>query len=318
MKHIYSFLFLILIYLPGYSQDFAPVGAEWTLGYETPGASSWVHTFKTVNVIGEQMKEGKLCRVITGQIFPHSPSRTDTNFLYNENNAVYVWHSSENMFQKVFDFNAQVNDTWDIFIQQGYSPNVALDTFRVHVDSVFTEQIGGVSTNSYIFSLDYMSADSIQCAQNIFGQVPDYSMTGLKANSKLGSGYYIFPIMNNTCIIDPYPFGELHQHMRCYTDEETNYSNLTTIFGTIPSCDYQTIGMQEIPTNEPSIKVHSNSIRIDQKENSTYKISLYNIQGQQITKSESSTSLDVSGIQEGVYILHLQNETVNISKKIKL
>ena len=312
MKNLYAFIILLFTYFPIHAQDFAPVGAEWTLGFEAPGPTQWVHAYKTVNVVDEQMKEGKLCRVLVGQTQPHSPNFIDSNFVYNDSTAVYAWFRKESMFQKVFDFSAQVNDTWDILIDEGFNAIPVIDTFRIHVDSVYTEQIGGVSTNSYTFSIEYLSHDSTLCPQY------NYSLSGVRANSKLGYGYYVFPVMNNLCVTDPYTMSELHPHLRCYTDFETNYTDLNTMLGNFPSCDYSTVGVDEIDVSTLNIRVDENTILVDQDHQDLYTMTLYNIHGQQVCMSTNTQSLDVSGIQQGLYIVHLKNKGTNVSKKIKL
>lgn len=312
MKHIYNLMgVLCLISLQVIAQDFAPVGAEWTLGFKTYGLTpspDLFDAYKTVKITHEEMKEGKLCRVIEGDIQPHGPNGGIVNYVYNENNAVYAWFEQEQHFQEVFDFSAEVGDSWDILVSEDLSADLIIDTFRVHVDSVYIELLDGESTNSYRYSLEYLAHDSTMCPTF------NYSAVDLVANSKLGSGYYILPVINLLCVIDPYPMNESYQTVRCYSDADINYSNL----GSIPFCDYFNLSANDIVDHGTSIQINKTSVDIISEKETDYALTLYTLKGQILKATRQTTSLDISGIQEGLYILQVQNNDINISHKIKL
>ena len=320
MKQFYNVL--LVMCLTGFhalAQDFAPVGAEWTLGFKTYGLSQPLQlydNFKTVKVTNEVMKEGKLCRVLEGEVQPHSPNgglnglEGAINYIYNENNAVYAWFEQEQQFQKVFDFDAQVGDSWDVLVSEDLSANLIIDTFRVHIDSTFTELLDGVSTNSYIYSLEYLAHDSTMCPPPMF----DYSLDDLKVNSKLGAGYYILPIITALCVYDPYLTSEMYTTVRCYTDDEISYSNL----GGLPSCDYSNLSVIEMEHDGLSIKLNTDYIEINSDNQDVYTLTLFNVNGQQVSQKNKVNRLYTSGLEHGLYVLQIRNKDINISQKIKL
>lgn len=313
MKKFYCVMLLFFsVCLSLNAQNFAPVGAEWTMGFVTPviqnNSISYYDSYKVIHVADEVMKEGKLCRVLVGETQPHSPNRIDTNYIYNENNAVYAWYETENRFQKIYDFGASVGDSWDILINENMDIIPVIDTFRVSIDSVFEETIDGVLTNSYLFSTSFIYFDSSSCLYI------NYDLDQSKTNSKLGYPYYIFPFLNELCATDVYPMDEVNPKLRCYTDFEIDYHDL----GNLSSCDYQNFGLEDYVIDGIEIKMNTRQIDIISENESLYDLSIYTVNGQKLRSSKHAKSIDVSGIHKGVYILFIQNGNAKFSRKIKI
>jgi len=307
--------FFLLASFTGMAQTFAPLGAEWTIGYTTPGSVpfTFYDAYRTIQVSDEQMKEGKHCQVIVGECEPHSPNRgSDTNYVYTEDEAVYAWYSQENRFQKVFDFGEPAGTSWDVLISEPQWANGAmlLDTFRITIDSTYVELLNGVSTDSYNFSMNYLGHDSSAC-ESFY----DYSIEGLKANSKLGFESWLFPVINALCVTDPYSMMEISPITRCYQDDEVTYSNL----GSIPSCYYQNVGVEE--SNQMAVEINVNSAQgILQIKNwnveEPFQIHIYNRAGQLLINQSDLESIDVSGYTSGIYLVKLFNTKKTHTQKV--
>lgn len=308
-------LFLMLC-LGLQGQDFAPVNAEWTLGYKTWGLNFDLETaIRSIEVPNEQMKSGKLCRVMIGDVSPNSPTHGSTNYVYNENGAVYAWYESEGMFQKVFDFDASVGESWDIYVDQlaWDIDSTMLDTMTITIDSVFNEIIDGVTTQSYMYSVAHkMNENTSLWCQDM--QL-EYNEIGLKANSKLGSGFFIFPVPTELCVTDIYGPPFMGRAQTCYTDDELTYSDLNGE----PHCDYQNVGLSEITHLEHNTRVDYNTLQIEVL-NVEYPVDmmLYDISGKLVRQRKQSKQMDISGLTSGIYILKMDGDESSIAQKIKL
>lgn len=314
MKHIYFFMLSVFFSTSLMAQNFAPVGAEWTMGYKEYNifTETIESKFRTVKVVGEQMKNGKNCRVISGNVSPHNPANSPSNYVYNENNAVYAYFEDEDMFQKIFDFGAAVGDSWEILIESGYEPNNLMDTVKITVDSIFVEVLDGVSTNSYMSTVLYTRHDSSECSYvGDMGPGMPY-----KVNSKLGIGFYLFPVLMELCVFDPYLQSILEPKVRCYTDDEITYSDL----GPLPSCDYQNVGLIDFNEQELDIFVNQQSRQIEIKhlEDENMSLTLYDMSGKLLLQTQNTNQLDISNIQSGMYIIHVTQGKEHYKQSLKL
>jgi hypothetical protein len=116
--------------------DFAPVGAKWWINQIiTDQFGIPADSFLVAEVSGEEMKEGRLCRVIsnlTGHGLP------PTAHVYTENDSVFFYSEVTMQFELLYDFSAEVGSSWTIY--------GLLDMVRdveITVTGVSTEEIGG-------------------------------------------------------------------------------------------------------------------------------------------------------------------------------
>ena len=310
MKHIYALSLMLFTIISSnlYGQTFAPVGAEWIMGYTVPSTLGLVSS-KTINVIGDTIINGTTCQIISGFVGPHSPhSFGPYNYVYEQGGKVYAYYDQINQFQKVFDFDAQSGENWDIVVHEN-GTNAVFDTFRITIDSTFIEVLDGMSTKSYFYSLTFMPNEGSQCL-DFYDDF--FQGTIHKANNKLGAGFYLFPVPTSPCTADIYEL-EWLGNVRCYTDADITYSNLGT---NIPSCNYQNITIEEIEEPVQSLIWDSSLNLIRMKNELKGHFTVYTYDGRIVLRENHKHVLNVSQLDKGIYIVEFLSNTKRQNIKI--
>lgn len=146
--------------------------------------------FYKVTHVGDTLITGKACKKFDIEkhqfyIYTGNPQANDTiiytgdyqmgtKFTYQSNDSVFHWDQNE--FQLLFDFGAQIGDSWIVSTQPGSFG--CSDTSIVEVIGVGTENINGVN---YRY-LDLLSPDS-----------SSWTLNG-HFNERFGATGYIFPL----------------------------------------------------------------------------------------------------------------------------
>ncbi len=117
--------------------DFAPVGTRWIYS-ESNFALQGVPYI--MEVTGKENFEGKWC-----SRFDKQPNTQDKLYLFTENDTVFYYSFLSEQFEMLYDFTAEVGDSWIIGGLEGYTPNnpllYASDT--ITVDSISNLFISG-------------------------------------------------------------------------------------------------------------------------------------------------------------------------------
>lgn len=90
------------------TKGFAPQGAEWYFDVSDPWSS--YPSYDKFAVEGDTIIQGHQCSVIPTQIV--DTGHGDEEFVYEENNKVYWFNPTTNTFSTLYDFDAEVGDTW--------------------------------------------------------------------------------------------------------------------------------------------------------------------------------------------------------------
>lgn len=295
MKHYLLLGLIILVNFNSISQTFAPIGAEWIMGYIEPMTFN-EHGYRTLTVVGDTVINGQDSRIILGDVGPHSPSLTNKNFVYEDGGKVYAYFDQINIFQKVFDFDAPVGHSWDIVIHEAPT-NAVFDSMEITIDSIFTEILDGDSIKSYTYSILFKPNEGSQCP-NLYDSTM-FAAYDLKANNKLGAGHYLFPVPTVLCVADIYE-NEWHGQLRCYTDLTMTYSNLGI---GIPHCNYQNISIEELNHNSVILEYNKwhNKIHILNDNEESGHIEIYDYKGR-LLLSEKGKVINISSLEKGLYI----------------
>lgn len=128
MKSLLLTLFICFAF-GTFSQNWAPVGAEWYNEkyplYE-PGV-----TFSKIEVEKDTVLSGQLCSKLIGKF--NCPWGSAPKFTYESNDTVYFYHDETQEFIMLYDLEASPGDTWEI----NYLPSfLAFDTIKILVDSI--------------------------------------------------------------------------------------------------------------------------------------------------------------------------------------
>ena len=297
----------------GFSQTFAPVGAEWIMGYTVPLTSDQ-NGYRTITVVGDTIINGIACRIIEGDLGPHTANLFGDNYVYEQGGQVFAYFDQINQFQKIFDFDAIVGDSWNIVVHET-ATNAVFDTFQITVDSTFIEVLDGDSTKSYLYSLEFLPSEGSQCP----GFYDDDYFVGLydlKANNKLGAGHYLFPVPTSICISDIYDM-EWDGHLRCYTDDNITYTSLPA---SVPNCTYQNISVEEVKQPEQQLVwiMHENLVKVEHQKPEESQFSVYDITGRLFMLQRNVEYIDVSELGTGIYIVEYKTPKQMLTLKISL
>ncbi|MGB0883115.1 MAG: T9SS type A sorting domain-containing protein [Flavobacteriales bacterium] len=305
----YLIIGLLSILSVAYSQEFAPVGATWIMGYQEPGATpnqDPVHTFNSIEVTGYDTINNQPCKVLEN-VFEPRTFNSGHDYIYNDSGKVFAYFEHQDAFQKIFDFDASVGHSWDILMNHEPNINSLLDTFRISIDSTFYENLSGENVRSYLFSGQLIWHADANCATDPVSW--NYDFENRKANEKLGVDFWLLPLLNGSfCVADPYPL-VIYPNTRCYSDATLSWSDL----GDLPSCDYQNVGLNEVNGLSLNYWISDQTLCLQLVDNQTIDIDLTicdisgNVLIEHQTTLETDLKLDVSALKPGPYIVRVSN-----------
>ncbi len=213
MKKILPALLLLSNLAFSQGQPWCQPGATWH--YSAAGLPG--HGYLVLSHIGTTQINNQICDNFSAtlyvtyplfSIYQHSIFNT-----YIENNKVYAYSTGLNFFFKLYDFGAQVGDSWYIYPN---SPGFCVeDSSLVHVDSI-SQYINGIDTLKK-FHVSYSLP------------IPAYSF-GDSFIEKLGGSNYLFPVSTN-CLYDGIDANQL----RCYTDSSNWFYQNAAVGSCIPT-----------------------------------------------------------------------------------
>lgn len=180
--------FSTMFNLAAQGNDFAPVGAKWyykqsSFNYPYP------EEFRLVEVTGEAMFLGQMCRVIEGLTDCGLPN---PSYVFTRNDSTYFWSQFTANFELLYDFGASIGDTWRIG-----GLGLTGDSLRVFIDS-----IGQRIINTDTLKTWYIS----------YSGCYDW---GNEIMEKVGNVRFLSP---SFCLCENNPFG-----VRCYIDQSSDY-----------------------------------------------------------------------------------------------
>ena len=108
-KTLLTTLILLVFALGGLAQtgSFAPQGAEWYFNVASFMGSPT--TYFHMEVLGDTIIQDHTCSVISPQYLGGNGMN---QFVYEENRKVYWYNQTLQAFTTLYDFNAEVGDSW--------------------------------------------------------------------------------------------------------------------------------------------------------------------------------------------------------------
>lgn len=140
MKKLFTTTALLLCaaMLPAQNPDFAPVGAKWYYSELNFALKTIPHIIESV---GKEDYQGKWCSKLVSSSNDIVPNPA---YVYTENDTVYYFSPISNQFEMLYNFRAEVGDSWVVEGLQSFDSEgnpVYADTIRV--DSMSTLSING-------------------------------------------------------------------------------------------------------------------------------------------------------------------------------
>lgn len=299
MKKIF-FIFLTTFLAFNISgQDFAPIGAEWH--YNELFVFSGDVDYIKLTSEKDTLINGEICRKITKRHRLACKDRPDLEFLFSRNDTVFFLDTIFNEFQILYDFNAQVSDSWIIKVK---NTEQVVDTMIITVDSVSIVQINEFDLKALHVTYDNYDED----------YPIEYTSTIIE---KIGDVLYMFNWYPADLVCDMnYTNG-----LRCYQDSVIGlYST-----GMVDSCDYTLLGTGiDENVRDNLIKIYPNPAKhyvdIEVDYNSILEAELLDLNGRIIVTKQftSSLKLDLFNLKSGVYLLIIRDkdEVIGYNKVI--
>lgn len=282
---------IILLLILGFplfcsSQSWADHNSVWY--YEqTDFGPPFNSDFIKFSEIGDTVILGDSAKIIIRQYITSSDTISNDIFMKSDSNRVYIYVSETNLFELIYDFNALPGDTIRVYCGDGISPGTAI---QILVDSVST-----ININDNILKVQYVSQPNFE----------DCFMSGTIIEN-IGWTGYMFPMSS---IADPPTGGSL----RCFQNDVIGLYQLTDFDCDYISTDIESFGelnkIQVFPNPTDGI-VQINALNIE-------RVEVINLEGK-CWDFEAKNEIDLSNLEQGVYMLKVSTSYEIIIRKIVL
>jgi len=259
MKKILTILITILS-LQGFSQEWAEIGAIWHYTKRTVNPN--LISYTTFESVSDTIIIGISCKHIIQVDRDYDTASVYSHYMYSLNDSVYFFRDGD--FHLLLDFNAVEGDT----IELGWYNTGSGDPLLMIVDSTSTIDINGETR-----IIQY-----VYCGDGLVIEYTDKVIEGI------GSTDFMFPTLDGT----------LYRSLRCYEDSVVGLflSPFHSYYGwNFEDCDEIITGINEWEIDQ-SLSVYPNpfttstSIEYELTEPSHVQLTIYNVIGETIYKSE--------------------------------
>lgn len=286
---------LILLPINLFAQNWAPAGAQWHYSYYGffPGYVDIAYT-------GDTLIEGQASKILTktfhGMGWNQSITSETFGYEYSYEDSGVVYLRYQNQWDTLYNFNAQVGDSWRMARQP--LTNVVPPNSRLKVLATGTKEINSLT-------LKYLKVEFVDPQFNpLFFEDTIIENIGL-------NGSYFLPYDMFDGAVD----GNEGGPFRCYSDNNfaTYKPNYTEV------CDY-IMGTEELNANA-SFQIYPNPVsdRIQiplNYVNEYMNYSIYSSEGKIVQMGQTSEKIDVSNLPAGSYTLLIENPTQNRYAKV--
>lgn len=202
MKKIYLILFVALVSLNLPAQEFAPVGAKWH--YTEKFAFSSRIDYLTITSVKDTTINDIACRKLDcDQV---DSRRSGSQYVYYDDYQLFFYDKHFEAFQKLYDFNAQLGDTWSVLLK---SEAGLVDTLFIKVNAVNTVEINGVSLKSLDVTYNEKWYDED-------GMIYYNESSNSVITERIGDVDYLFNMPDYSGVLVD---GSYSEGLRCYEDE---------------------------------------------------------------------------------------------------
>jgi hypothetical protein len=285
-------IILFCFYIDIYCQAFAPIGATWY--YTVSFAFEGDIRYSKIESIGDTIINSKSCKILKKSIREGCSNRSYIEFFHeNDSGEVFFYDSGLVTFQKLYDFNAVVGDSWNIKLT--YNDGIELKI----VDSVnyYIESISYLNINGYNLKVFHTKVESYKDFYTV-------NLSKSKIIENIGDVNSMFP-WNIWFCDDNYISG-----LRCYEDNIIGFYST----GIVDSCNY-TYDWTGIETLEKSdLLIYPNPaekiINIYIKGISEFHFEIFDQSGRIVQSGvsfDSPIQSNISGLKPGFYFIRTFN-----------
>lgn len=297
-------LLLLLMIIGGVSLkaqvEFAPIGAEWNVLWQSNNAATPLYVTESLMVVDDTVVDGltymKLLRKLSSETtyWQGSLDYELYGLLREDVGKVFYKPINQETEFLLYDFCMNVNDTAVMYYCQNTNNEIT-----VRVDSITTEHIAGADRRIFHISCkDLYSPDWMQTNTWVEG-IGD--MAGLL--------YSCHPVNAG---------GITMRRLLCYHEDD----NLLFIDEEFNSCEVDN-NVNYIEENETDLAYFdylSNTLHVTQNDIITLNITIYDIHGRVVfsNKNHSDNTLDLSFLSNGFYIISIENHNkIHLIKIVK-
>ena len=136
----FSFSLFWVSFLAGQTLDFAPVGAKWYYSiYDFDPPPPYGQFPHVVEVVGKELYQGKICSKLVNIGLGTVP---DPLYVYTQNDSVFFYSLLSEQFELLYDFGAELGETWTI---GGLASTLTdYDSLTVLVDGISLVNFSGI------------------------------------------------------------------------------------------------------------------------------------------------------------------------------
>ena len=285
----YMTLFLVIFQTnQAFSDDFAPIGAEWYYNSSGNGSAPTGSEYYYFKVEKDTIINNYELRKIKRTYCSYRGDSTEIEpyFIYQLGDTVSLYSQDMEKLYKLFVFNATQGDTLVLDVPPG-NEFLKIETYRVVIDTIVSVQYDGVYLNKYLLK-----------------ELDDYGWFTNFYLEKVGGYEWFIPLGQS---IIPEAVGPI----RCYHDNEVdiNFSSKECDFRVIASLDKALEDRVDLFPNPARHYVNVESdLRIDE-------IEVLNNFGDIIFKTRA-TLLNIELLNNGVYFIRIKSDNDTIIKKL--
>lgn len=312
-KRTVFFLMLLAMVSTHAKAQFAPIGATWY--YETQAIYSTGYI--KMEVEKDTVINGYSCVKITRDAHWHDlffnelkESPMSDLFLAQINDSVMVLHNGA--FYKLFDFGAEIGETWTVVGREGLCEE---DFGTVSVVDKGVEIINGIPLKYVTIKDDTYSYWGY--GNTLYG-TPSSAVRVMERIGPIGS--YMLP--EQKCLYDEAEGGPL----RCYIDDELGELHLSSLYPE-RNCDYISEAYQSIDDGSFNVLLRvspnpcSDKVRLLFDEEKEHKIVLFDHTGKVVLcrfEEGKETVLDIGNLPSGLYCITVSYEAeIRTTKFVK-
>jgi hypothetical protein len=276
-----------------YAQQCISPNAEWHYDYSAVASGGYV----TINYTSDTLINGQLCQELTVNRYNFSLNQANviefngvinlgSQYTYSLGDTVFWW--ADTSFTVLYNFAAQVNDSWQV-------ENIDSNSFGCSASIVRVDSIGTTTINNQNLNFIKLKADSLA----------SYGFTG-KAIKGVGQvDDYLFPILR-AC--DPnLVFDGPTYKLRCFSSDAFTFHKFRP-----EDCDYpaQVVAIKNFASAE--VKIYpspaENFFEIETEGQEDFSLKIYNAAGAEIfvkRDCRNNEKIDCRNWPAGIYTLQI-------------
>lgn len=311
------FLVLTIITLDVFGQVWIDSGAVWHYNFSNVGLSC----FSKYQYVEDTIIQNKNCQKIVGSYYEFGYDQyhilrqlghgnLKSQYTYISGDTVFLWNDFENRFFTLFNFGAQVGDSWITTTQPNpnyqVDPNTDNDSSRIIVTAT-----GNIQINSHNYR--YIKIEPT------YGSPYGMKGTYVERFGNIDS----FPDAFHTLFPGTYDYTnsltvEWNQYsFKCFEDKSFSLYNPSN-----QDCEYylSIVGTKELQKNK-YVKYYPNpsngEFTIESTSNEQLSVTIYDSFGRLLRSLEvapmESLKVDISENNSGIYFLRIQDVNDNIT-----